>query len=232
VVDFWSEAKDKADGTARHGTVKCVSVGEPKVVSRGHASIVTKNEWMTPDGVKILDEERTLHFQDLKVGRLFTFESRFTASVCPISFGDTKEGSFGVRVNDELMPKLKDGATVTSSDGTVLRAPTKDDMSVWGKPANWIDYSGRVGGKSVGVTLFEDPANAARGGWHARAYGLLAVNPFGRDHSGFPSQKGKTDLFKIAKGGELVVRYGVYAHIGDVQSGKVAEAFETFKKGK
>ena len=59
---------------------------------------------------------------------------------------------------------------------------------------------------------------------------LLAANPFGRSHSGFPSQKDKEDLLKIAKGGEMKFKYGVYAHTGDVKAGKVAEAYEAFKK--
>ena len=69
-----------------------------------------------------------------------------------------------------------------------------------------------------------------RSNWHVRAYGLNAANPFGRKRSGFPSQKGNTELLKIEKGGELKLKYGVYAHTGDVKTGKVAEAFETFKK--
>src|SRR5579883_2116723 len=63
-VDFWSEAKDK-DGTPRHGTIKCVKVGEPKQIAKNHVSIETQNEWITPDGVKIMDEVRVIHFIDL-----------------------------------------------------------------------------------------------------------------------------------------------------------------------
>ena len=41
---------------------------------------------------------------------------------------------------------------------------------------------------------------------------------------------GKKDLVKLAKGDHLKLRYGFYLHSGDVKSGKVAEAFEQFKK--
>jgi len=57
-----------------------------------------------------------------------------------------------------------------------------------------------------------------------------AANPFARAHSGFPSQKGKTDLLKIEKGAELKLKYAIYAHTGDARSGKVADAYEVFKK--
>ena len=71
-VDFWSEAKDK-DGTKRHGQITCVKVGDPKAVSKNHASVETLNEWKTPEGMKILDEARVIHFIDRPEGRLFVF---------------------------------------------------------------------------------------------------------------------------------------------------------------
>jgi len=229
-VDFWSEAKDK-DGTKRHGQIKCVKIGEPKTISKSHISVETQDEWLTPDGVKILDEVRTLHFFDRPEGRLFAFDIVLKATVCPISFGDTKEGSFGIRTHDALRPSEKTGATVTSAEGKIITPPMKDNLAVWGQPSAWIDYSGTVDGKAVGITVFDHPNNP-RASWHARAYGLNAANPFAREGSGFPSQKGKTELVKIEKGNELKLRYAVYAHSGDALTGKVAEVFDEFKSGK
>lgn len=228
-VDFWSEAKDK-DGTPRHGKIVCVKVGEPKRHGPGHVSIATWNEWKTPDGVKILDEERTIHFRELPSGRLFAFECKLTASVCPVAFGDTKEGSFGVRVHDAMRTQQPTGGVVTSADGKSVKAPAKGTLPVWGHPADWHDYAGTVDGKTVGVAVFDHPGNPARALWHTRDYGLMAANPFGRNGSGFPSQKGKTDLFRIEKGKDATFRYAVYAHAGTAAEGKVAEAYEAFKK--
>jgi hypothetical protein len=227
-VDFWSEAKDK-DGKPRYGQMTCVKVGEPKAVARNHVSVETVNEWISAEGIKIMDEVRVIHLIDRPDGRLVVFEITLKASVCPITFGDTKEGSFGVRVHDSLRPEVKTGATVSTAEGKSLAPPQKDNLPVWGQPSEWIDYSGTVDGKAVGVTVFDHPNNP-RANWHTRAYGLHAPNPFGRDLSGFPSQKGKTDLVKIEKGKELKLKYGVYAHTGDVKTGKVAEAYEAFKK--
>ena len=42
-VDFWSEA-------AGHGVIACVHVGEPKN-DKDHATVLTRNEWRTADGV-------------------------------------------------------------------------------------------------------------------------------------------------------------------------------------
>ena len=70
----------------------------------------------------------------------------------------------------------------------------------------------------VGITLFDDPGNSSPACWHSRGYGLMAANPFGRDKSGFPSQKGKTELERINRGDTLTLRYAVYAHSGDAKA--------------
>ncbi|AWM41227.1 hypothetical protein GobsT_01570 [Gemmata obscuriglobus] len=229
-VDFWSEARDK-DGP-RHGKIKCVKVGEPKQHAKNHASVETHNEWFTPDGVKIMDEVRVIHFFEGAEGRTFAFDITLKATVCPITFGDTKEGSFGIRVHDGLRPTEKTGAVVTTAEGKVVAPPVKDNMSIWGHPAQWIDYSGKLDGKEVGVAVFDHPSNP-KSNWHVRAYGLNAANPFARAHSGFPSQKdGAGPLLKLDKGSEMKLKYAVYAHTGDVKTGKVAEAFEAFKSTK
>jgi hypothetical protein len=221
-VDFWSEFPG-------HGRIVCVKVGDPKP-AMDRVSVTTWNEWQTADGVKILGEERTIMFRDLPAGRLFAFEITLRATVCPITFGDTKEGSFGVRVNDAMRTELTTGGTVTAADGSTIKAPMKDNLAVWGKPADWHDYSGMVGGKEAGIAVFDHPDNPSRANWHTRAYGLMAANPFGRDKSGFPAEKGKTDLVRIEKGKELKFRYAIYAHSGDAKAGRVAEAYELFKK--
>jgi hypothetical protein len=162
---------------------------------------------------------------------MFAFNIVLKASVCPIAFGDTKEGSFGIRVHDALRPSEKSGAIVTTAAGKTVLPPARDfpPMPVWGLPNAWIDYSGMVDDTPVGVAVFDHPKNPPAA-WHARAYGLNAANPFGRARSGFPSQKDKTELLKIPKGGELQLRYAVYAHIGDIKTGKVAEMFAAFGK--
>jgi hypothetical protein len=220
-VDFWAEG-------GNHGRIVCVEVGEPKNLSASHAVIPTRNEWRAADGLKLLAESRTIHLVSLPAGRLIVLEIDLHAKDYPVTFGDTKEGSMGVRVHDAIRlnaPK-SDGA-VTSSTGEVVKAPAKDNLPIWGKPADWNDYSGTIDGKPAGLAVFDDPKNPVRACWHTRAYGLMSANPFGR--AGWePARQGKTDVVKLAKGEHLKLRYGVYAHAGDAAAGKVAEAFQTF----
>jgi hypothetical protein len=220
-VDFWSEAPG-------HGVIACVHVGEPRN-DKDHATVVTKNEWRTADGAKVMDEVRTISLYALGDARLYVLDIDLLASAAPITFGDTKEGSIGVRVNDEIReapPKKEKGGHghLTNADGK------SGEKAVWGYPSKWCDYSGTIDGKEAGIAIFEDPGNKYHAAWHSRGYGLMAANPFGRDKSGFPALKGKTDLVKLPRGEHLRLRYAIFVHNGDVKDGKVAEAFEKFVK--
>src|SRR5207249_1553533 len=84
-----------------HGRIVCTEVGSP-VMGKGEARFAMKNEWRTASETKILDEVRVIRLHDLGKARLFVLQIDLHASVCPIVFGDTKEGSMGIRVNDAI----------------------------------------------------------------------------------------------------------------------------------
>jgi methane monooxygenase PmoA-like len=220
-VDFWAEH-------ANHGWITCVEVGKPDS-DGNHAWVKSRNEWQTPDKQKIMDETRVLHLYKPSPpseggvgGVLIVFEIDLHASVVPITFGDTKEGSFGVRVAETMTEKRKLGGVLENAEGK------RTMKECWGYPSAWCDYSGPVDGKTVGVTIFDDPKNPYPALWHSRDYGLMAANPFGRAKAGFPAAKGRTDLVKLAKGEHLKLRYGLFVHAGDAKEGKVAERYAQF----
>jgi hypothetical protein len=214
-VDFWSEHKGA-------GRIVCTRVGTPKEGKDGSpAAVETHNEWRTAGGTKILDETRTISLYQIGKARLLVFDIDLRASVVPITFGDTKEGSFGVRVNDAIREK--------GGEGRLVNAEGKSGMKqVWGRKSAWCDYSGPIEGKVVGITIFDHPDNPYPALWHSRDYGLMAANPFGRAKSGFPAAKGNTDLVKLDKGKHLKFRYGLLLHPGDVKDAKVADLYKQF----
>jgi hypothetical protein len=221
-VDFWSEANG-------HGRIVCVKVGNVEQI-KSHGYVVTYNEWRTADGVKIMDEKRTIHLYNLGDSALFVVESELTASVCPITFGDTKEGAFGVRVRDSMNLKSNKGGHMVNAEGKEGEGAgdNKNRDGCWGLKSAWVDYSGPVNGAVVGIAVMADPKNSIPTFWHARGYGLLAANPFGRSKSGFPDAKDSKDRVKLAKGETLRLRYGMLLHAGDAKEGKVAEAYQEF----
>jgi hypothetical protein len=212
-VDFWSEGPGHGQIISR--TTACDANGVP-------ARIANCNEWRTAVGLKILDETRFVELVALNHARLFVVDIDLYASVCPVTFGDTKEGTLGVRVNDRL--RVQSGGIIRNADGKV------GERACWGRRSAWCDYSGVIDGKPAGITVLDDPRNPYPACWHCRGYGLLAANPFGRARSGFPDVKGRTDLVKLAKGEHLKLRYGLLLHDGDVESGGVADCYSKFVK--
>lgn len=213
-VDFWSEA-------VGHGDIVCTFVGGP-TNSKDAVHVKTRNEWRTADGVKIMDETRNISFHNLGKARLIILDIDLHASVCKITFGDTKEGSMGIRINEEITAAKNGNGKIQNAEGKV------GEKECWGKVSAWCDYSGPVDGKVVGLALLSDPKNAYPACWHARGYGLMAANPFGRNKSGFPEMKGRTDLVRLAKGDHLHLRYGVLVHEGDAITGQVADSYQRF----
>jgi hypothetical protein len=154
--------------------------------------------------------------------QLFVFEITLSAAV-PVTFGDTKEGAFGIRISDQLR-EAKGKGKLENAEGKI------GEVNCWGQLSAWCDYSGALSGKTAGLAILDDPKNPYPACWHSRGYGLMAANPFGRARSGFPAMKGRKDLVRLAPGEQLKLRYGLLIHPGDAREGKVAEYFERFVK--
>jgi hypothetical protein len=214
-VDFWSVAPGA-------GKIVCTRRDEPRVKD-GHGTLATHNEWQTADGTKILDEERTIHFYEPDKARLIVLQIDLEASVAPITFGDTKEGSLGVRINDVIRGG-KYGGKIENALGKL------GEKECWGHIADWCDYSGTIDGKTVGLAVFADPKNAHPTYWHVRDYGLMAANPFGRKKAAFHDGAADKELVHLAKGAHLQLRYGILLHDGDAAAGEVAQNYRRFVK--
>ena len=100
-------------------------------------------------------------------------------------------------------------------NGTILDSKgRKNGDEVWGSSSDWCDYSGDMAGHRVGITLFCHPKNFRPSWFHARDYGLLEANPFGRKAFG----KGEQSSIVVKPGEKLRLRYGVLIHSGPRES--------------
>jgi hypothetical protein len=216
-IDFWAEEPGC-------GRIVCVRSRDYST-ENNRCAVTTENEWRTADGEKIMEEVRKIQFHNYETAQMIVVDIDLLAGVVPIVFGDTKEGAFGVRVADSMTEKKGKGR-LTNAEGKVGMS------QCWGRVSAWCDYSGPVGGKTAGVAIFVSPSNPLPSAWHSRDYGLMAANPFARGKSGYPDMKGKKDLVRLAKDEHLKLRYALFLHDGDVRQGKVAEAYELFKKMK
>lgn len=136
----------------------------------------------------------------------------------PITINDTKEGTFAIRVAPEL--NSPPGVMVNARGGT-------GEPQIWGKPAEWVDYSGTIGGEQVGIAIFDHPRNFRHPTtWHARGYGLFSVNPFGL--RAFTGDANANGTYRIDAGGSLTLRYRVVIHRGDARQADVAGAYRRY----
>ncbi len=132
--------------------------------------------------------------------------------------GDTKEGTFAIRVVKAL--DSPPGHMVNAGNAT-------GEKNVWGKQSPWVDYYGRVGDEEVGVAILDHPGNLRSPTyWHARAYGLLAANPFGISY--FVRNRRQNGSYTIPRGSSLVLRYRVVIHHGDPVHAALDEAYRSF----
>jgi hypothetical protein len=135
-----------------------------------------------------------------------------------LTLHDTKEGTFAIRVAPEL--NSPPGRMVNSRGG-------EGEPQIWGKPAEWVNYDGTIGGEPVGIAIFDNPANFRHPTtWHARGYGLFSVNPFGlRAFTNDPKQDGS---HTIPAGDTLTLRYRVLIHEGDYKQAGIADAYRRY----
>lgn len=197
-VDFWSVAKGA-------GTIQVE--GTPEAAVRDNVAQVRAHcRWVAPDGKVIARDETALSFGALPGGeRFIDVRIAMRGEGGPLVFGDTKEGSMGLRLLDAF--NFKNAATVArNSEGD-------GNKTIWGRRARWVDYGTECGGGWHGVAVFNHPDNPlSPPRWHARDYGLLAVNPFGE--KSFDKKSGQAGGFTLPPGGEAVWRYRFVFYAG------------------
>ena len=87
------------------------------------------------------------------------------------------------------------------------------EANVWGKQSEWVDYSGNLGGETVGVVMMDHPGNPRHPTyWHSRGYGLHSINPFGV--SDFLNDKAQNGSLTLEAGEHVRFRYRVIVHAG------------------
>jgi hypothetical protein len=217
--DFWSEEK---------GAAKTINTGfsgleSGPVFGVFHAS----TEWRAPDGKLVATDTRAVRVYRLPDdSRMMDFEIVLKPVGSPLVFGDTKEGMFGLRVADTLAVRADRSAQI-KGQGHIETSAGNKDSAAWGKSAEWVDYWGPINGQTYGVAIFDDPHNIRHPEtWHARDYGLFAVNPFGLHDFGL-GPKGAGD-FTVAVNGTLVFHYRLLFHKGDTTSAAVADCYAAY----
>ncbi len=198
---------DGADFWRNQATVKHARFLETPQASAGGSGFATEKRYLRPDGSLICKEEFrfSVHLHPPKSpgsrGYLIVWDSTFRSDD-EFYFGDQEEMGLGLRVATPLSEV--NGGKLHDSEG---RTGAKQ---IWSHSARWCDYSGVIDDRRVGITIMCHPKNFRESWMHARNYGFVAANPFGRN----AMKKGKPSKVKVKPGETLRLRYAILVHSG------------------
>lgn len=228
-LDFWNNSTAiPAERRAQYGTIRHKAIKDKKT-NGATASLTTTAAWDRQDGKTLLDERTVFYFSvnanTFIIDRITTLTARDTTVV----FEDVKDGLFAIRVARELEMPVKDATSFVDATGNVTTVKRTDSAgatgmyyssagltgdSVWGSQGRWVMLTGNRQGTAVAIGMIDHPANPGYPAyWHARGYGLFAVNPLGRK----VFSKGKEELrFSLAPLQSVTFRYRVLIHSGSL----------------
>ena len=188
-------------------------------------TLVALLDWKDKDGKVVLEETKRVGFGGGADVFWMDHDITLKAPNVAVSMGDTKEGAFGIRLNDTLKEAGGSGKYV-NAEGLETAA------NVWGKTSPWVAIRGVVtdaaGKRDVTVAIFAHPSghNGAPY-WHARDYGLFAANPFGRKAY---DPKQETRITTLGVGQSLRLRFRLAVYSGQVAKSRLDTDFAGFKK--
>jgi hypothetical protein len=192
----------------------------------------TLSHWVNKENKPILEENRVMDFYVREGEYTIDFTIHLTAMDTAVTFADTKEGMFAIRVADWLTENTK--GKLYKSTGEYLNAEgDRTEKNIWGKRSSWVRLEGEKEGKKIGIAIYHHPRSINYPTyWHARGYGCFAANPIGQydfqkanqiknpEQRSLTLQPGETGLFKF--------RMTIYE--GERTKEQFSQAFETFAK--
>lgn len=193
-------------------------------------SLTTVSHWVDKDGQAILKESRTMTFNfDQKDGYTIDFNISLEATDTDVTFKDTKEGMFAMRVADWMCEKSKGSVKGTGKYTNAQGLTTEDN--IWGKQSEWVKLEGQRDGKTYGLAILHHPESVNFPTyWHARGYGCFAANPVGQFdfQSKYMDSPQKRDLvIKAGEQADFIFRLLVYESSKNME--ELKRVFQKFK---
>lgn len=195
-IDFWNNSTAiPAEKKELYGTIKHDKIG--KTGTAGKTAFLNATAgWYNNKGSLFLKESSLYHFKVENDIFIIDRTTTLTAANEAVVFKDVKDGFFAIRVARELEMPSKEPAVFIDAHGNKTQVDpsggnditgmyynsydVKGD-SVWSSKAPWTMLKGKKDGKDVTIAIFDHSANIGYPAyWHARGYGLFAVNPLGR----------------------------------------------------
>ena len=242
--DFWGHSSETPAankpkmGTIVHKEVTRATNG----AARGE--LLVKADWVAADGSTLLRESTRFAFSGAAGRRVIDRDTTWTAAEKPVTFKDTKEGAFGIRVARALdhpseQAEMFVGASGqrekgrpdnTGVTGNYIASDGKTGEAVWGTRGPWMGLTGTVEGKPVTLAILDHPSNHGYPTyWHARGYGLFAANPLGQQ--GY-DPKQQPVSFTLQPGQSVTFHHRILGTRRTADAGATAEGTSALHRGR
>ncbi len=226
-LDFWNNSSAIAvEKRNQYGTIIHQRTISKKIKSK-KASLTVAANWVRPDKKNLLIEKTTFNFSVQGNSFIIDRITEWTATDTVVFFKDVKDGMFAIRVARELELPSKEATNFVDSKGNVTTVRNSDSAgvtgmyysseglkgdSVWGTKGKWAMLTGKKDGKDITIGMIDHPSNIGYPAyWHARGYGLFAINPLGRK----VFSNGKEELnFSLKPQQSVTFRYRLIIHSG------------------
>jgi hypothetical protein len=243
--DFWGHSDEtSAANKPKMGTI--VHKGITRVASgKEQGELAVTADWVIPDGSTLLREQTQFLFSGGPGRRAVDRVTTWTAADKPVTFTDTKEGAFGIRVARALDHPSKQPQVLldargarepkarvdnTGVTGRYIGSDGRTGEAVWGTRGPWMGLTGVVDAQPVTLAIFDHPSNHGHPTyWHARGYGLFAANPLGRQ--GYDPKQPPATL-TLQPGQSVTFRHRILVADGELTAARLQEEFDRYAKAK
>jgi len=242
-LDFWNNSSAiPAEKKKDYGHISVQKIVKTESGNKGVLE-VTAN-WDDNSGKTILTENTTYVFSGVGDLRIVDHITTLTAADRPVTFNDSKEGMFAIRLDrafempsnepliftdDKGIPTKVEVVDNTGVTGMYLSSGGLKGEAVWGTRNNWVILTGNKDNVKVTIGMFDNPGNPGYPAYaHARGYGLFSLNNFGR-RSYDKKQEELTYTIEKGKSVKLIHRFIVQSG-KELTSGEVDKIFAEFSK--
>lgn len=242
-IDFWNNstaiAADKKDhyGSIKHEKIEQVRTGAD------YARLVATANWYNNQGAHFLKEKTTYDFKVRNGVVIIDRTTTLTALKEPVVFKDVKDGLFAIRLARELEMPSREASLFIDSHGNKTKVDPSSGAglsgmyynsngvkgdSVWSSKAPWAMLKGTKESKPITIAMFDHPRNVGYPTyWHARGYGLFALNPLGRK----VFSNGKETLnYSLAPGQSVTFKYRVSVASKNMEAAEIEALSKEFQK--
>jgi hypothetical protein len=209
-LDFWLERHNSGRIVQKSLTISTAEDG-------ASATLRSENHWIDAAGTLQLRDVRSFTFYDTPAERRW-----FDIEVALYAAAD--EPAFLHPTNEAGLPYIRAASSLTvRNGGRLVNAEGKmNERGTYRQRSAWMDCSGRLGRLDCGFAVFDHPDNPDHPTrWFTRDYG-----PFSPNYGFFDE-----DPIEIVPGTPLVLKYRIYVHNGDAETGGVAQAYAEYSAG-